>query len=138
MSMHILMTSDFDCTTPGLPATSRNVSRPKIPQRECGGHQGASEEPTSIDVPPVSGGLTANGLVLNDTGYLNLVKTGQLSNSTILVQPIGHVQTPASQRTNVTLVSSNNRDFGSRGHVTLVPGLNQIGPLSLTNDSPNP
>jgi hypothetical protein len=83
-------------------------------------------------------GLTANGLVLNDTGYLNLLKTGQLANSTILAQPIGHVQTPMSQRTNVTLVSSANRDFGTRGGVTLVPGLLQVGPLSLTNDTPPP
>jgi hypothetical protein len=80
-------------------------------------------------------GLTANGLVLNDTGYLNLIKTGQIANSTILAQPIGHIQTPQANRTNVTLVSSANRDFGARDGVTLVPGLNQIGPLSLTNDS---
>ncbi len=81
-------------------------------------------------------GLTANGLVLNDTGYLNLIKTGQLSNSTILAQPIGHVQTPPAHRTNdVLLISTNNRDFGKRGGVnTLVSDLYQIGPLSLTND----
>ena len=30
MSMHILMTTDFDCITPGLPTASRNVSRPKF------------------------------------------------------------------------------------------------------------
>ena len=85
-------------------------------------------------------GLTANGLVLNDTGYLNLIKTGQLSHSTILAQPIGHVQTPPAQRTNdVLLISTDNRDFGKRGGVTtLVSGLYQIGPLSLTNNSPNP
>ncbi len=85
-------------------------------------------------------GLTANGLVLNDTGYLNLIKTGQISNSTILAQPIGHVQTPPAKRTNdVLLISTDNRDFGKRGGVTtLVSGLYQIGPLSLTNNSPNP
>ena len=85
-------------------------------------------------------GLTANGLVLNDTGYLNLIRTGQISNSTILAQPIGHMQTPPAQRSNdVLLISTNNRDFGKRGGVnTLVSSLYQIGPLSLTNDSPNP
>jgi hypothetical protein len=77
-------------------------------------------------------GLTANGLVLNDTGYLNLLKTGKLTNSTILAQPIGHIETPPSHRTNVALISSTPRDFNSRGGVTLVPTLNQVGPLSLT------
>jgi hypothetical protein len=82
-------------------------------------------------------GLSANGLVLNDTGFLNLIRTGQISNSTILAQPIGHVQTPPGKRTNVTLVSTANRTFRNRGGVALVPGLNQIGPLSFTNDSPS-
>jgi len=85
-------------------------------------------------------GLTANGLVLNDTGYINLIRTGHLSNSTILAQPIGHINVPLSQRSNdVLLLSTNNRAFGKRGGgITLVSGLNQIGPLSLTNNSPNP
>ncbi len=85
-------------------------------------------------------GLTANGLVLNDTGYTNLIRTGQLSNSTILAQPIGHINTPPSQRSNdVLLISTNNRAFGTRGGgITLVSGLYQIGPLSLTNNSTNP
>jgi hypothetical protein len=85
-------------------------------------------------------GLTANGLVLNNTGYLNLIRIGQISNSTILAQPIGHINTPASQRSNdVLLISTDNRDFGTRGGVNkLVANLYQIGPLSLTNNSPNP
>jgi hypothetical protein len=85
-------------------------------------------------------GLSATGLVLNDTGYLNLIKTGSLAHTTILAQPIGHVQTPTAHLTNdVLLISTDNRSFGKRGGVTtLVSGLNQIGPLSLTNDSPNP
>ena len=110
---------------------------------ELNGSAAAGTGPALIDVQgniQSLRGLTANGLVLNDTGYLNLIKTGQLSNSTILAQPIGHVQTPPSQRTNdVLLISTNNRDFGKRGGVnTLVSNLYQIGPLSLTNDSPNP
>jgi hypothetical protein len=85
-------------------------------------------------------GLSANGLVLNDTGYLNLVRIGQISNSTILAQPIGHINTPASKRSNdVLLISTNNRDFGNRGGINkLVANLTQIGPLALTNNSPNP
>jgi hypothetical protein len=83
-------------------------------------------------------GLSANGLVLNDTGFLNLIRIGRIDNSTILAQPIGHVKTPESHRSsNTMLLSTNNRATGMRGGVTLVTGLNQIGPLSLTNDSPN-
>ncbi|MGZ3383308.1 MAG: hypothetical protein ACXWNF_00115 [Isosphaeraceae bacterium] len=109
---------------------------------ELNGSAAAGTGPALIDVQgniQSLRGLTASGLVLNDTGYLNLIKTGQLSNSTILAQPIGHVQTPPAQRTNdVLLISTNNRDFGKRGGVnTLVANLYQIGPLSLTNDSPN-
>src|SRR5208337_1650435 len=51
-------------------------------------------------------GLTANGLVLNNTGYLNLIRIGQISNSTILAQPIGHILTPLSQRSNDVLLIS--------------------------------
>ncbi|MFO0892478.1 MAG: hypothetical protein U0790_25465 [Isosphaeraceae bacterium] len=85
-------------------------------------------------------GLTANGLILNNTGSLNLLKTGRLSNSVILALPIGHVETTQAHRTNVTLISSANRLFETRGGVTLVPGLDRIpiGPLSLTNDVPPP
>ena len=60
-------------------------------------------------------GLTANGLVLNNTGYLNLIRTGQLVNSTILAQPVGHVLTPAAQRFNTNIWSSNNRTYRNRG-----------------------
>ncbi len=84
-------------------------------------------------------GLSANGLVLNNTGYLNLIRTGTISNSTILAQPIGHILTPQSKRSNVLLISTNNRDFGHRGGVNyLAAGLYQVGPLALTNDRPAP
>ena len=78
--------------------------------------------------------------MLNDTGYINLIRTGQISTSTILAQPIGHIKTPLSKRSNdVLLFSTNNRDFGTRGGgITLVANLYQIGPLSLTNNSPDP
>ena len=110
---------------------------------ELNGSAAAGTGPALIDVQgniQSLRGLTATGLVLNDTGYLNLIKTGQISNSTILAQPIGHVKTPLSKRSNdVLLISTNNRDFGKRGGgITLVSNLYQIGPLSLTNDSPNP
>jgi len=110
---------------------------------ELNGSAAAGTGPALIDVQgniQSLRGLTANGLVLNDTGYINLIRTGQISNSTILAQPIGHINTPPSHRNNdVLLISTNNRDFGKRGGVnTLVANLYQIGPLSLTNDSPNP
>jgi hypothetical protein len=39
----------------------------------------------------------------------------------------------------VRLISTNNRAFGTRGGgITLVSGLYQIGPLSLTNTNPTP
>jgi len=110
---------------------------------ELNGSAAAGTGPALIDVQgniQSLRGLTANGLVLNDTGYINLIRTGQISNSTILAQPIGHINTPPAQRSNdVLLISTNNRDFGTRGGgITLVSGLYQIGPLSLTNNSTNP
>ncbi len=85
-------------------------------------------------------GQTATGLVFNNTGYTNLIRIGQISHSTILAQPIGHILTPPSKRSNdVILISTNNREFGKRGGIThLVSNLYQVGPLSLTNDSTNP
>jgi hypothetical protein len=110
---------------------------------ELNGSAAAGTGPALIDVQgniQSLRGLTANGLVLNDTGYINLIRTGQISTSSILAQPIGHINTPPAQRTNdVLLISTDNRDFGKRGGVnTLVSNLYQIGPLSLTNNSPNP
>ncbi|WP_165232130.1 hypothetical protein [Aquisphaera insulae] len=107
---------------------------------DINGNAAAGTGPALIDVQgniQSLRGLTANGLVLNDTGYLNLVRTGSLSNSVIVAQPIGHVKTPMSKRTNVSLVSTSNRDYGTRGGVTLNPNLRQIGPLSFTNDTTN-
>jgi hypothetical protein len=85
-------------------------------------------------------GLSANGLVLNDTGNLNLLKTGLLTNSTILAQPITHIQTPVTPKSNVLLITSSELPFLSKRHpkLMIVPSLQQIGPLSQPNDSPNP
>jgi hypothetical protein len=85
-------------------------------------------------------GLSANGLVLNDTGNLNLLKTGLLTNSTIVGQPITHIQTPVNPRSNVLLITSTPTiPYLTKRHpLTIVPSLQQIGPLSQPNDSPNP
>jgi hypothetical protein len=82
-------------------------------------------------------GLSANGLVLNDTGNLNLIKTGVLTNSTIIGQPVGHIQTSLNNRSNVLIISSA-RVVDGRNGVKVIPTLQQIGPLSQPNDSPNP
>ena len=83
-------------------------------------------------------GLTANGLVLNNTGNLNLLKTGRITNSTILAQPVGHIQAPMNKRSNVLIIST--KTVTSRRHpdIKVVPGLQQVGPLSQPNNSPNP
>jgi hypothetical protein len=72
--------------------------------------------------------LDANGLVLNDSGNLNLVKVSKISNSVIIGQPFGHPQMP--NRSNVTILSTA-RIFADRGGVIVVPHFPQIGPLSL-------
>jgi hypothetical protein len=85
-------------------------------------------------------GLSANGLVLNDTGNLNLLKTGLLTNSTIIGQPITHIQTPLNHRSNVLLITSGAFPYVGRRQpdLTIIPSLKQIGPLSQPNDSQNP
>jgi hypothetical protein len=76
-------------------------------------------------------GSTATGLVLNDTGNLNLVKFGQVSNSTIVGQPISHLD--IKSRSNV-LVLTPTRAVGGRNGVTVDHNLKVIGPLSQPND----
>jgi hypothetical protein len=85
-------------------------------------------------------GLSANGLVLNDTGNLNLLKTGMISNSTIIAQPLTHIQAPMSSRSNVLIITSSAFPFVGKRHpdLTIIPSLRQIGPLSQPNNSPNP
>ena len=76
-------------------------------------------------------GTSATGMVLNDTGNLNLLKFQRLSNSTIVGQPFGHVEVP--HRNNVSIISSK-RSVDGRGGVTVVNNLRVIGPLSLPDD----
>jgi hypothetical protein len=76
-------------------------------------------------------GSTANGLVLNDTGNLNLVKLGQVTNSTIVGQPISHLD--IKSRSNV-LALTPSRTVGGRNGVTVYHNLKVIGPLSQPND----
>ncbi|ODT99127.1 MAG: hypothetical protein ABS79_04880 [Planctomycetes bacterium SCN 63-9] len=76
-------------------------------------------------------GRTATGMVINDTGNLNLVQFDKVTNSTILAQPFGHAK--IAHRKNVSIVSSP-RDVDGRGGVTIVKNLRVVGPLSLPDD----
>ncbi|WP_165246218.1 hypothetical protein [Paludisphaera soli] len=80
-------------------------------------------------------GTTADGMVLNNAGLLNLVSFQQVTNSAIVGEPVGHIR--INRRDNVT-ISSTARSVAGRGGVTFVPALQQIGPLSQTFDRPQP
>ncbi len=76
-------------------------------------------------------GDTATGMVVNDSGNLNLIKFQRLTNSTIVGQPIGHLK--VQSRSNVTVLTPS-RTVGTRNGVTIDPSLRTIGPLSQPND----
>jgi hypothetical protein len=82
------------------------------------------------NVQSVRGG-TANGLVLNDAGNLNLVKFVQVTNSTIVGQPISHLQI---KRRSATSIVSSKRDVDGRNGVVVDTSILQIGPLSQSHD----
>ena len=77
------------------------------------------------DVQTIRGG-TANGMVLNDTGNLALVKVQQVNNSTIVGQPISHLE--IKSRSNTTVLSSA-REVDNRNGVMVQSNIQQIGPL---------
>jgi hypothetical protein len=81
-------------------------------------------------VQSIRGG-TATGMVLNDTGNLNLVKFNYVSNSSIVGQPISHIQ--FKNRSHVLIMSSK-RAIAGRNGVTVNNNLHQIGPLTQPND----
>ena len=78
-------------------------------------------------------GDTAKGMVLNDTGNLNLVKFRSLTDSSIVGQPIGHLQIP--MRSDNKIMSSK-RDIKGRNGVKVDKHLETIGPLSQPNNYP--
>jgi hypothetical protein len=81
-------------------------------------------------VQSVRGG-TATGMVLNDTGNLNLVKFDSVTNSTIVGQPIGHIQFKTRKG---VLILTPSRTAAGRNGVTVDKNLHQIGPLTQPND----
>jgi hypothetical protein len=82
------------------------------------------------NVQSIRGG-SAMGMVLNDNGNLNLVKFASVANSTIVGQPLSHVQI-LSRSNDIILTPS--RTVGSRNGVTVNQNLAPIGVLSQTND----
>ena len=82
------------------------------------------------NVQSIRGG-TATGMVLNDTGNLNLVKFQSVKNSTIVGQPVSHLQI---QKRSKVIVLTPSRTVGTRNGVTIDSNLQQIGPISQTGD----
>jgi hypothetical protein len=78
-------------------------------------------------------GTDAQGLVINNAGNLNLVSFRSMANSTIVGEPVTHIN--IKKRNNVSIYSTT-RTVGNRNGVTVVPGLQQIGPLSQPHDRP--
>ncbi len=76
-------------------------------------------------------GGSATGMVLNDNGNLNLVKFTSVSNSTIVGQPLSHLE--IAKRSRVTVLTPS-RTVGNRSHVIVDHRLQPIGVLSQTND----
>jgi hypothetical protein len=72
--------------------------------------------------------LDSQGLVFNTAGYIYLAKINVAADTTIVALPFGHAQMP--NRTN-TIIESSSRTVDGRNGVTVVPGLEQAGPLSL-------
>jgi hypothetical protein len=74
---------------------------------------------------------SANGMVLNDNGNLNLVKFASVTNSTIVGQPLSHLQI-ISRSNDMILTPS--RTVAGRNGVNVSKGLQPIGSLSQTFD----
>jgi hypothetical protein len=81
-------------------------------------------------VQSIRGG-TVTGMVLNDTGNLNLVSFRSVANSTIVGQPVSHIH--IGQRSRVIILTPS-RKVHDRNGVTVDKGLNRIGPLTQPND----
>ena len=82
------------------------------------------------DVQSIRGG-SATGTVINDNGNLNLIKFASVTNSTVVGQPVSHLQ--IQKRSHLTVLTPT-RTAGKRNGVTVNANLNPIGPLSQTGD----
>lgn len=72
-------------------------------------------------------GQSANGMFLNDTGNLATIKIQHVANSTIVGQPVSHIDT--TSRKDVTILSSS-RLVGNRNGAQQVSNIQPIGPIS--------
>lgn len=72
-------------------------------------------------------GNRANGMFLNDTGNLATIKIQSIANSTIVGQPLSHVD--SARRTNTTIYTSA-REVGNRNGATQILNIQPIGPTS--------
>ncbi len=70
-----------------------------------------------------------NGLVLNAAGEAQRIIIGRATNSTLVARPINHLG--IGQRTNVEALSTPRVGRQTRGGVTVVFGMKQVGPLTL-------
>lgn len=77
-------------------------------------------------------GQRANGMFLNDTGNLATLKIQNIANSTIVGQPLSHIQSP--RRTNTTIYTSA-REVGNRNGATQVFNIQPIGPTTPQGNS---
>lgn len=75
--------------------------------------------------------IDAKGLVINESGFLNLVQIGNATDTQVIGRPIGHANIPI--RKNVLLLSSG-RSVGYRSGVVAIPSLQPVGPLSLPDN----
>ena len=82
------------------------------------------------DVQSIRGG-SATGMVLNDNGNLNLVKFASVSNSTIVGQPVSHLQ--IQKRSHVTILTPS-RTAGGRNGVTVDTSLSRSARCRRPND----
>jgi hypothetical protein len=79
-------------------------------------------------------GNSADGMFLNDTGNLATVKIQHIHNSTIVGQPISHLDFKSRSDTNAF---SSSRLIGNRNGVTQVLNIQPIGPLPLPGARPS-
>jgi hypothetical protein len=73
----------------------------------------------------------ADGMLLNDTGNLATVKIQHINNSTIIGQPVSHLDFKSRTKTNVFTSA---RLAGNRNGATQIFNIQPIGPMSPSNN----
>jgi hypothetical protein len=106
---------------PGQPATEPPAPPGLVLRANSidGGAAGTATIDIQGDVQSIRVG-TANDMIVNDVGNLNLVKGSQINNSTIYGRPLSHLE--IQSRSNTTVYSTY-RSVGTRNGVTVVSSL---------------